>query len=84
MKKIIALLFSTRLMAFLFIVYATAMGIATFIENDFGTPTAKALVYNAKWFELIMVLFAVNFFGNIFRYRLYKNGRYYCFICPFF
>jgi cytochrome c-type biogenesis protein CcsB len=76
MKKIIALLFSTRLMAFLFIVYATAMGIATFIENDFGTPTAKALVYNAKWFELIMVLFAVNFFGNIFRYRLYKKEKW--------
>ena len=76
MKKIIALLFSTRLMAVLFLVFAAAMGIATFIENDYGTPTAKALVYSAWWFEMIMVLFAINFFGNIFRYRLYKKEKW--------
>ncbi|WP_152286946.1 cytochrome c biogenesis protein CcsA [Flavicella marina] len=76
MKKILALLFSTRLMALLFLIFATAMGIATFIENDYGTQTAKALVYNAWWFEWIMVLFAVNFFGNIFRYRLYKKEKW--------
>ena len=47
-------------MALLFIAYAAAMGIATFIENDYGTP-AKVLVYNAWWFEVIMALFVVNF-----------------------
>ncbi len=63
-------------MAVLFIVFATAMGIATFIENDFGTQTAKKLVYNAWWFELIMVLFVINFFGNIFRYRLFRKEKW--------
>jgi cytochrome c-type biogenesis protein CcsB len=63
-------------MAFLFLAFALAMGIATFIENDFGTETAKALIYNAWWFEAIMVLFVVNFFGNIFRYRLYKKEKW--------
>ena len=76
MKKLLAFLFSTRLMAVLFLVYPIAMGVATFIENDFGTPTAKALVYSSWWFELIMLLFAVNFFGNIFRYRLYKKEKW--------
>ncbi|MEI6864728.1 cytochrome c biogenesis protein CcsA [Flavicella sp.] len=76
MKKILDLFFSTRLMAVLFLIFAMAMGIATFIENDYGTPTAKALVYNSWWFECIMVLFAVNFFGNIFRYRLYKKEKW--------
>ena len=76
MKKIVALLFSTRLMAILFLVYATAMAVATFIENDYGTPTAKALVYNSWWFECIMILFAINFFGNIFRFRLYKKEKW--------
>jgi len=33
-------------MAVLFIAFAIAMGVATFIENDYGTQTAKALVYN--------------------------------------
>ncbi|MCL7754785.1 cytochrome c biogenesis protein CcsA [Polaribacter sp. Z022] len=76
MKKILNILYSTRLMAILFILFATAMGIATFIENDFGTQTSKALVYNTWWFELIMLFFVINFFGNIFRYRLYKKEKW--------
>ena len=76
MKKIISFLYSTRLMAILFVLYATAMGVATFIENDFGTQTSKALIYNAWWFELIMVFFVINFFGNIFRYRLLRKEKW--------
>jgi cytochrome c-type biogenesis protein CcsB len=76
MKNIFKLLYSTRLMAILFILFATAMGVATFIENDFGTQTSKALVYNSWWFEAIMVFFVINFFGNIFRYRLYKKEKW--------
>jgi cytochrome c-type biogenesis protein CcsB len=76
MKKVIALLFSTKLMAFLFLSFGVAMGIATFIENDYGTQTAKALVYNSWWFEAMMLLFVVNFFGNIFRYQLYKKEKF--------
>ena len=76
MKKILNFLYSTRLTAVLFIVFAAAMGVATFIENDYGTQTSKALVYNAWWFEAIMVFFMINFFGNIFRYRLYKKEKW--------
>ena len=63
-------------MAVLFFLFATAMGVATFIENDFGTQTSKALVYNTWWFEAIMIFFVINFFGNIFRYRLYKKEKW--------
>ena len=76
MKKILNILYSTRLTAVLFILYATAMAVATFIENDFGTQTSKALVYSTWWFELIMLFFVINFFGNIFRYRLYKKEKW--------
>ena len=76
MKKILDILYSTRLMAVLFFLFATAMGVATFIENDFGTQTSKALVYNTWWFEAIMLFFVINFFGNIFRYRLYKKEKW--------
>jgi len=75
MKKLLSILYSTRLTAILFVVFALSMGIATFIENDYGTQTSKALVYNAWWFEAIMVFFVINFFGNIFRYRLYKKEK---------
>ena len=76
MKKILDIFYSTRLTAVLFIVYSIAMGVATFIENDYGTQTAKALVYNAWWFEAIMVFFVINFFGNIFRYRLLRKEKW--------
>jgi cytochrome c-type biogenesis protein CcsB len=76
MKKLFDFLYSTRLTAVLFILFATAMAIATFIENDFGTQTSKALIYNAWWFEAIMGFFIINFFGNIFRYRLYKKEKW--------
>ena len=76
MKTLFNFLYSTRLTAFLFILFATAMGVATFIENDFGTQTSKALVYNTWWFEAIMIFFVINFFGNIFRYRLYKKEKW--------
>ena len=48
MKKIQDILISTRTMAVLLLVYAVSMGYATFLENDYGTPTAKALIYEAK------------------------------------
>ena len=76
MKKFLNFLYSTRLMAVLFILFAVAMGVATFIENDYGTQTSKALVYNSWWFEAIMVFFIINFFGNIFRYQLYKKEKW--------
>ncbi|WP_423819447.1 cytochrome c biogenesis protein CcsA [Salinimicrobium sp. TIG7-5_MAKvit] len=75
-KKIASIIFSTRLMAFLFIVFAVALGMGTFIENWYSTETAKVWIYNALWFEVIMALFVVNFTGNIFRYRLHKKEKW--------
>ena len=69
LKKIF---FSTRLMAGLFIVFATAMAFGTFIESWYSTETARIWIYNATWFEAIMVLFVISFIGNMFRYRLLR------------
>ncbi len=63
-------------MAVSFFIFGVAMSIATFIENDYGTSTAKAVVYNTKWFELLMLLMIINFIGNIFTYRLYRFKKW--------
>lgn len=76
MDKIIAFFSSTRLMAVLFIVFAAAMGIGTFIEDAYNTETARVFIYNTKWFELIMLIFVLNFFGNIKRYQLHKKEKW--------
>src|SRR5690606_13940099 len=76
MQKLLSFLISTRLMAVLFIVFAIAMGVGTFIENDYNTDTARMVVYNAKWFEVIMFLFVVNLIWYIQRYKLYKKEKW--------
>ncbi|MCJ7465541.1 MAG: cytochrome c biogenesis protein CcsA [Maribacter sp.] len=64
--------FSTRLMAILFLVFATSMAFGTFIESKYSTETARIWIYNTTWFELIMLFFVINFIGNMFRYRLLR------------
>ncbi len=76
MKKIYNILFSTRLTGILFLLYGVAMAIATFIENDFGTQTAKALIYNTWWFEGILLIFMLNFIGNIKKYNLLRKEKF--------
>ena len=75
-KKVYNLIYSTKTMAVLIAIFAVAMAVATFVENDFGTPSAKAIIYNTKWFELVLLLLTVNFIGNIFKFRLYKKEKW--------
>lgn len=75
-KKIFSVLFSTRLMAILFLTFAIAMGTGTFIESKYNTDTARILVYNTWWFEAIMGVFVINFIGNIKRYQLFKKEKW--------
>lgn len=75
-KKLYAFLFSSRLMAVLFIGYAVAMIFGTFIESKYNTDTARIWVYNAWWFEAIHVFFLINFIGNIKRYELYRKEKW--------
>jgi cytochrome c-type biogenesis protein CcsB len=75
LKSIKNILFSTKLTALLLLVFAFAIGYATFIENDYGTPASKALIFNTRWFELIMVLLIINLLGNIFKYKLFRWAK---------
>jgi len=75
MNKLLSLIYSTRIMAVLFLAFAASMAAGTLIENDYGTETAKALIYNAWWFEGIMLFFTLNFFGNLLKYKLYKKEK---------
>ncbi len=69
-------IFSTKTTLVLFIAFATAMGVATFIENDHGTAVARGLVYEAWWFEVIMIWMAINFLAHIRQYKLFHSSRW--------
>ncbi len=75
-NKIASVLFSTRIMAVLFIVFAISMALGTFIENEYTIETARVLIYNTWWFEGIMLFFVINFSGNIIRYGLHKREKW--------
>ncbi|MFI1743003.1 cytochrome c biogenesis protein CcsA [Thalassobellus sediminis] len=77
--KLSKILFSTRLTAILFIVFAAAMATGTILDagqDTSPTPYTRNLIFNAWWFEAIMVFFVINFAGNIFRYRLFKKEKW--------
>ena len=70
------IIFSTKTTLVLFIAFGTSMAIATFIENDHGTAVARGLVYEAWWFEVIMIWMAINFIAHIRQYRLFHKSRW--------
>ena len=71
MKQFLSFLNSMKTMAVLMLVFAVSIGYATFIENDYGTMTAKAEIYNALWFEALMGILALNLVLNIYKYKMY-------------
>jgi len=75
MKQFYSFITSISFMAFLLLALAFSMAIATFVESSYGTTAARALIYNAIWFELLWALFALNLVDNIFRYKLYTKKR---------
>ncbi len=73
--KYLKFLFSPLLMGVLFVLFAASMAVATFIENDFGSSAAYSMVYNSLWFELILVLLAVNLIGQLVIFKLYTVSK---------
>jgi cytochrome c-type biogenesis protein CcsB len=73
--KYIKFLFSPVFMGALFVVFAVAMAVATFIENDFGSPASYRMVYNTKWFELILLLLAANLIGQLVIFKLFRKTK---------
>ncbi len=71
-KKIWSFIISMKLMIVLMAVYAIVIAAATFIENDYGTETAFALVFKAKWFEALQAILGLGIIGNILKFKMYK------------
>jgi cytochrome c-type biogenesis protein CcsB len=76
MKKLFSLIYSTKTTLWLLIIFTVAMAVATFVEDQYDTDTAFRTIYKAKWFELVMVLLALNFIGNIKKYNLLSKEKF--------
>ena len=73
--KYLKFLISPLLMGLLFVAFALAMAVATFLENDFGSPVAYSMVYDTRWFELILILLSVNLVGQLITYKLFRRAK---------
>jgi cytochrome c-type biogenesis protein CcsB len=65
--------FSMKMAVFMLFSFGALAGIATFIENDYGTQTARALIYKAQWFEVFLAYFVAILVYNIIKYKSYKT-----------
>lgn len=83
MKKVTDVLFSFKTTLILFAILAFGAAVATFIENDYGTSTARVLIYNHIWYETILVLTTVNLCGIIYKYKMWKHPARFIFHVSF-
>ncbi len=75
MEKIIKLVVSSKTTLVLLLIFTIAIAAGTFLEEIYDITTAKLIVYNAKWFEILLVLLVINFIGSIKRYNLLRLER---------
>jgi cytochrome c-type biogenesis protein CcsB len=70
-------LFSFKTTLICLAILAAGAGYATFIENDFGTSSARVLVYNNLWYEAMLILTTINMTAIIYKYKMWRNkGRF--------
>ena len=80
MKKVVSFLLSSRLMAIILAIFAVSIAVATFIENDFGSQTARATIYNSWWFSTMLFIGLINLTGTILMRKLYQKEKLSLFI----
>ncbi|MCX6230114.1 MAG: cytochrome c biogenesis protein CcsA [Bacteroidetes bacterium] len=71
MKRILNFLLSSKATLIFLLLFAVAMAVATFVEDKYDTVTARQLIYNTLWFELLFLLLIVNLIGHIKPYHLF-------------
>ncbi|MFN4254828.1 MAG: hypothetical protein ACK4Q5_07470 [Saprospiraceae bacterium] len=76
LKKVLDRLFSTSAAGLYILLFAIPIGVAAFVENDFGTSSAQKVIFKSRWFEAIVVLFSISLVVNIFRFRLIQQKKW--------
>ncbi len=75
MKRFFDFFLSSKATIIFLIIIGIAMAVATFIEDKYDTVTARVLVYNTRWFELLFLLLIINLIGHMKAYKLLSWKR---------
>ena len=73
MKFLSKIIFSSWSTFILLALLGIGAGVATIIENDFGTSTARVMVYSSWWYEIVMILTVVNMVGWMYKTKMIKS-----------
>ena len=75
LKNILKIFTSMKFALLLLTIYAIAIIVATFIENDYGVTTSWALIYRARWFEILQALLIFSLVGGLLKYKSIQNKK---------
>jgi cytochrome c-type biogenesis protein CcsB len=73
--RFVQIFFSMKMMTVTLIIFFIGIGAATFIESIFGIQSAKIIIYNATWFEVLLLYLGMNLISNIFKYRMFQREK---------
>lgn len=65
--------FSYTFILFMLFVLGLGAGVATFIESAYDTQSAKIAVYDAFWYEGVMLLLTLSLIGIVYKNRMWKK-----------
>lgn len=76
MRTLVDRLFSTRAAGLYMLLFAIAIAVATFVENDFGTSAAQKIIFKSRWFEFLLFLFGMSIIANVWRFRMIQQKKW--------
>ena len=73
--RFVQIFFSMKMMTVALIIFFIGIGAATFIESIYGIQSAKIIIYNATWFEVLLLYLGMNLISNTFKYRMFQREK---------
>ncbi|MCF6172946.1 MAG: cytochrome c biogenesis protein CcsA, partial [Campylobacteraceae bacterium] len=75
MSKLLKTLLSMKMAVIFLFIFGIVSAMATFIENDYGSEAAWAVVYTSWWFAFIQVALGGMLAYNIYKFKMYKKDK---------
>jgi cytochrome c-type biogenesis protein CcsB len=75
MLKKLSFFISMSFMGVLLVLLIVVLALATFVESSYDTATAWALVYGTHWFEILLLLIAINIVGVMFKQKFFNRKK---------
>ena len=75
MKRPRSSIVSSKVAMLLLLVFIVVIGTATFIEEAYDTTTTRLLVYDALWFEFLMLILVIFYVLMVFQKNLWSTEK---------